>query len=57
LGHLASETEPDEALDELMDAEQQRQGTDDQFAPDTDSTQRLDSNAGDHNACDEVSLW
>jgi hypothetical protein len=57
LGHLASESEPDEALDELVDAEQQRQGADDQFAPCTDSTQRLHSNAANHDACGEVSLW
>jgi hypothetical protein len=41
----------------VVDAEQQRQGADDQFALCTDSTQRLNSDAGNHNACGEVSLW
>jgi hypothetical protein len=53
---LATETQPDETLHKLMDAEQQRQRTDDQFARRVHPTQRLNANAGNHDARGEVSL-
>ena len=43
-------------LDELMESEQKRESSDDQFAPNPDPTQGLDPDAGNHCASNEVSL-
>ena len=55
-GDLAAQPEPDEALGQLMEPEQQRQRTDDQFAPDAHPTQSLHPHAGDQRTRGEISL-
>ena len=55
-GDLAAKSQAHETLNELVDAEQQRQRTDDQLASRAYPTQRLDSHDGNHRASRGVSL-
>jgi hypothetical protein len=55
-GDLAAKPQPHETLNELVNAEQQRQRTDDQLASRAHPTQRLDSHSSNHRASHEVSL-